>query len=135
MTPGAFVLFGAYAYGDGNNQGLMLYRYSNGCSTPFHGGAGLSVPTSTPTLYIIEVSSGTVSIYIDSVTTPWRTHSYTPTRPNGHFGIFTLQGNGASTYHGKNGSVSLRQLRVYNRVLTSTEKNLFATMDTTAIQA
>ena len=64
---------------------------------------------------------------------PWQnsnggssTNQWEVNRQNGDLAFWTLTGGGAGAYHNKAGSKRIRDVRVYHRVLTVTERVLLA---------
>ena len=130
-------LFGSHLGGDGNNVGWMVYSYASYTySTPYHGGAGPwgSRPSTSPMLYILEVdvseNPSRLRFYFqNNYENPWQnpnggssTYTWEINRSNGDIAFWTLIGGGAGTYHNRAGGKTIKDVRVYHRLLTSAER-------------
>ena len=134
-------LFGSHLGGDGNNVGWMVYDYGGYTyTTPHHGGYGPwgTRPNTSPMLWILEVdvseTPSRLRFYLESnYENPWQnsnggssTYQYEVNRQNGDIAFWTLIGSGANVYHSRAGSKRIRDVRIYHRVLTASERNLLA---------
>ena len=134
-------LFGSHLGGDGNNVGWMVYDYSGFTyTTPHHGGYGPwgTRPNTSPMLWILEVdvseTPSRLRFYLENnYENPWQnsnggssTYQYEVNRQNGDIAFWTLIGSGANVYHSRAGSKRIRDVRIYHRVLTATERALLA---------
>ena len=85
-------------------------------------------------LWILEVdvseNPSRLRFYLESnYENPWQnpnggssTYRWEINRTNGDLAFWTLLGGGGSSYHNKAGSKRIRDVRVYHRVLTATER-------------